>query len=327
MKKKILYICRKSIHHFKQLDYRFLSEKYDVTLFYFTYSPITTIKLFMAIRKHDLAFCWFGNIWSFLAVIFSKIWRKKTVIVAGGHDVANVPEIHYGLAQHKIMKHFTRFALTSADLVLPVSKTAENRLFNLAKPKQSCMIYNAVDIHPKPQMYSKKKQVLTVGMISRKSSLVKGHHTFINVARYLPEIPFILYGQNKDGTIDVLRKQAPENVRIIEHSTRDDLYDLYAESLIYGQFSYDESFGVTVAEAMAYGCTPVVCDSGALGEVIGNSGYKISGHNPEIIAEQLKKIFMTEAQINYKAIERSKEFSKEKRKQKLLEQVQKLMNF
>lgn len=119
MKKKILYICRKSIHHFKQLDYRFLSEKYDVTLFYFTYFPITIIKLFMAIRKHDLAFCWFGNIWSFLAVSSQKYGEKKSVIVAGGHDVANVPEIHYGLAQHKIMKHFTRFAFTYADLVLP----------------------------------------------------------------------------------------------------------------------------------------------------------------------------------------------------------------
>jgi len=77
---------------------------------------------------------------------------------------------------------------------------------------------------------------------------------------------------------------------------------------------------------MAYGCTPVVCDKGALGEVIKNSGYIITECDPEKIAEQLKAILMTEIKINHEAIARSKEFSTDKRKQKLLEQIHLLLS-
>lgn len=324
--RRILYICRKSIHYFKELDYRFLSEEYDVTRFYFTYSPLCILKLFIEIKKHDLSFCWFGNIWAFFAVLFSKFWGKKSVVVAGGHDVANMPEINYGLRQNRIMKHFARFAFTFSDLVLPVSFTAKQRLLEFTIPKRTRTIYNAVVFSPPPTDIVKKKQVLTVGMVDALSSLVKGHFVFIEVARYLPDIRFILCGQHKDGTIHKLQKKAPKNVEFIDHSTRESIFNLYSESMIYAQLSYDESFGVAVAEAMSYGCIPVVTNCGALPEIVGDTGLILQESAPKQIAEQMRQILRTPSVMNRKAMQRANIFSAQKRKSRLISEIKMLFS-
>jgi len=48
------------------------------------------------------------------------------------------------------------------------------------------------------------------------------------------------------------------------------------ESKIYLQLSRHEAFGVSVVEAMKYGCIPIVSNAFALPEVVGNNGYIIN---------------------------------------------------
>jgi len=87
-KYKVLCVWRKSGHRFKQNDYKILQEAFIVTIFYFKFTPFHIVKMFILMRKYEVAFAWFANIWAFLMVLFSKVWGTKTVIVAGGHDVA-----------------------------------------------------------------------------------------------------------------------------------------------------------------------------------------------------------------------------------------------
>ena len=51
-----------------------------------------------------------------------------------------------------------------------------------------------------------------------------------------------------------------------------------------------ETFGLSVAEAMACGKAVVVTGGGALDEVVGDAGIVVPGHDPENFARQLQLI-------------------------------------
>lgn len=191
------------------------------------------------------------------------------------------------MLQNPFLRPFARVAFKYEDMVIPVSKNTESRLLKFVKPRKHSMIYNAVDCPGLTGSINKEKIVLTVGMVGKISSLVKGHFLFLEVARRIPDVKFILYGQHKDNTIEKLREKAAKNVEFIDHSSRKDLLELYRKSMIYAQLSYDESFGVSVIEAMACGCTPFVTSNGALPEIVGNCGVIVNSMDPEIISEKL----------------------------------------
>ena len=70
----------------------------------------------------DMTYSWFGKLHAFFAVLFSRIFNKKSVVVAGGDDVACVPEIKYGMFSFWWKKWCPLFVFRHADLVIPVSK-------------------------------------------------------------------------------------------------------------------------------------------------------------------------------------------------------------
>jgi glycosyltransferase involved in cell wall biosynthesis len=67
-------------------------------------------------------------------------------------------------------------------------------------------------------------------------------------------------------------KHVPYECRVIKDMNQALLMDVLRESKVYCQISFTECFGMTVLEAMACGCVPVVSNRGALPEVVGFSG-------------------------------------------------------
>jgi len=59
--------------------------------------PLLVFKLLALVPKNDLIFVWFADWPAFLAILFTKLFRKKIVVVVGGYDTACVPEIDYGI--------------------------------------------------------------------------------------------------------------------------------------------------------------------------------------------------------------------------------------
>ena len=68
----------------------------------------------------DLTFSWFGKLQAFFSVLFSKLMSKKCVVVAGGDDVANEPDIEYGMFSFWWKKWCPLFIFRYADLILSV---------------------------------------------------------------------------------------------------------------------------------------------------------------------------------------------------------------
>lgn len=78
-------------------------------------------KVMIEIKKADFAYSWFGGFHSLWMVLFSKLYRKPTVIVAGGYDVASCPEINYGAMRKGARRLMGRLLFKFTKRVLSVS--------------------------------------------------------------------------------------------------------------------------------------------------------------------------------------------------------------
>lgn len=81
---------------FMRQDYEILSKHYDVE--HVNFAGISDIlKIITAVRASDISYSWFADVWAFFAVVASKIFGKKSIVVVGGYDVANEQEMDYGM--------------------------------------------------------------------------------------------------------------------------------------------------------------------------------------------------------------------------------------
>ena len=275
-------------------------------------------------RGYDLYFSWWGS--SLHTVLFAKLFNGKSVIVAGGGDAAELPEVPYG-AFTTWKKHLVKYVFETADLVLAVSEFTKREVLQHSKPKSVRVVYNGIDTERYKPEGDKEKMVLTVSMVSWSFIKRKGLETFVRCARYLPDIQFILVGKHKnDDCVKHLKRIASSNVRIPGHMPFEELLSYYRRAKVYVQVSLHEGFGVALAEAMLCECIPVVTRKAALPEVVGDTGFYVPYGNPKATAKAIKEAIDAPSEAGRKARKRIKDmFSLQKRKEKLLEIVNAMM--
>jgi len=251
----------------------------------------TSFKMVLGVLWTDLTFSWFADIHAASAVFLSKTFRKKSIVIAGGYDVANEPSINYGVMRFPKSKsaRIAKFALKYTDKVLAVSEFNKSEALRYVNHKKVELVYNAVDCDKfKPQGEKNKDLVITVGGVTMQTLKKKGLEVFVNTARYLPDIKFILIGQAYDTAIEHLKAIAPPNVEFRGYIPHQELPKWYQKAKVYCQLSYRESFGLSLAEAMACGCVPVVTSNAALPEVVGDTGFYAPYGDEKATAEAIK---------------------------------------
>jgi len=128
----------------------------------------------------------------------------------------------------------------------------------------------------KYQMKSKKKHfVLFVGNMKMDKPMcrLKGLENFIEAARKLPEISFVVVG--KGDYLDELKKDSPSNISFLGVLFGKKLIRLYNEALVFCLPSLNEGFGLAILEAMASGCAVVSSiDLGQKGRLIKSGSSK-----------------------------------------------------
>src|SRR5205823_8232695 len=112
---------------------------------------------------------------------------------------------------------------------------------------------------------------------------------FVEAARELPDVEFVLAGLWKDDAIERLRALASPNVRFTGWLERPELDRLFRQAATYVQPSHHEGFGLAVAEAMLAGCVPVVTAAGALPEVVGDAGVQVPSDQPADVADGIRR--------------------------------------
>ncbi len=327
MKKKKICFVSGVINPFVIRDYEILKKYYDIRWVKWE-GKRSIFKLIAGILKSDISFSWFAGDAGSVAVIISNLFRKKSVLVAGGYDVAYIPEISYGRwcqARHK--KKMTKYALEKADLVLSVSECNQKELLEKAMPKKNILIYNGVPIDKfSPPKEKKENIAITVGNIYQSNLKKKGIEFFVKAAEYLPDTRFIVIGKFADDSIQYLKSISSKNTEFTDWVSDETLLKYFQRAKVYVQASHHESFGISVAESMLCQCIPVVTKRYALPEVVGDAGFYASYGNEKELAKQIKKALESSDDLGKKARERIIElFSLEQREKKMINAIKKLL--
>jgi len=170
----------------------------------------------------------------------------------------------------------------------------------------------------------KEDLVVSVGNVKTENLRRKGMETFVRSAAEVPDVPFVLAGGHKPDAIAALRKIAPSNVSFPGHLSDGDLLDLLARAKVYVQASYNEGFGLAVAEAMASECVPVVTRAGSLPEVVGDTGFYVTVDDAKETGGAIREALASGR--GAAARERvAAEFPASRRRARLLEIVEELM--
>jgi glycosyltransferase involved in cell wall biosynthesis len=116
------------------------------------------------------------------------------------------------------------------------------------------------------RVQSRENLVLTVGRIVPEKRL----HLFVELARIVPNTRFVAIGSVSDersAYYEQLKRMAPENVSFVLSPLRK-ARDLLGRAMAYVHCAENEHFGITIVEAMAAGCVPIVHDSGGPREIV-----------------------------------------------------------
>lgn len=299
---------------FVKKDLEILKEAFEVrTLKYSNKKDIP--KLIWGVLTTDVNFSWFALGYATTAVFLSKLFGKKSIVVAGGWDVVNMPEIGYGAMQGSKRIRYTKFTLKYADKVVAVSESTKKDVIKWVNNSNVEVVYHGFEIDQK--QFMKEDLVITVATSSWQTIKLKGLDTFVMTARFLPDMRFMIIGPQIDDPIDYLKNLAPPNVEFIGYTPYEKMIQFFAKAKIYVQVSAQESFGSALAEAMLCKCVPVVTNRGALPEVVGDAGFYVPYGDPEHTAEKIIEALKSDkGKVARKRIKTL--FPLEKRKEKLI---------
>jgi glycosyltransferase involved in cell wall biosynthesis len=238
------------------------------------YSLKIMLDLFKKINSCDMCFIWFADSHATLTVLISKLLNKKTVLVVGGFEVANNPEIKYGLLRNLFSSLRVKYALNKSSIILAVSEFSRQEIAQNTTNANLFLIYNGVDVELFKYSDSKENLVVTIGNSYKKSCVLKGIETFVKSSNELKDLNFVIIGSYDEKTVTYLNKLS-NNISFTGPLPQEEIITWLQKARVYCQLSYRESFGMALVESMSCGCIPVVTDRGAIPEVVGNTGYYV----------------------------------------------------
>lgn len=329
MSKKIsfLYLAPKDMVSFVKKDYEVFKKHYIVKPHCYKgwkRGLLDIPKILYGVLTADLNISWFVYTQSYYAVIFSKIFRKKSIAIIGGFDVAEEETLNRKI--HPKIKKQLKYTLNNANVLLAVSERIKNKAMQYTKRKDIKVIYHGFDYEYFKPRGKKEDIAITIGYVRKDNLWRKGHEVFVKAAKYLPEVRFTLIGKHLDDSIDYLKNIATPNVEFAGWVSDENLLDYMQKAKVYVQVSAHEGFGLSLAEAMLCECVPVVTDRGAIPEVVGEAGYYVPSDDPTATSEAIKKA-LDGPDLGKKARERIENmFPLEKREAELIKIVKELLN-
>jgi glycosyltransferase involved in cell wall biosynthesis len=304
------------------------------------------------IQRYELIYIWFADYHSFIPVLLSKIFNKKSVIAVGGYEATKIPEINCGTFDESTIKKRLRsfcvkFSFRNCSLILPVDESLvknENKYVYSDHPGNMILKDGILNFMPdlktpihvlhtgfdpeyfkKNENISKEKIILSVGYSPNENEFRrKGFDMLIEAASLLPGINFVIIGVNESQKN---KYKDLANVHMYNSVSMDELRKYYSEAKVFAQLSLFEGLPSSLCEAMLYECIPVGSNVNGIPNVINGTGFIVQKKNKREIAEKLKSALEIDNDFGYKARQRViQNFSLEKRKEKLLKILDSLLS-
>jgi glycosyltransferase involved in cell wall biosynthesis len=287
---RLLYVHSRKAS-FVAIDREILSERFEVEDLYQPGRLPNLAKVVRGVLRADLVFGWFASWHTFFPITLAWLLRKPSVLIVGGFDTANMPDIGYGHQQGGLRMHASRWIFRRAGRLITNSaySLSEIERNTPIPPERVTVVHHGVPDPFGEEPAQKERAALTVGAIDRSTLVQKGQLPFVQAARELPDVRFVFAGKWLDDAVEQLRAAASPNVELTGWLSDEDLHSLYRRSAVYVQASRHEGFGLAVAEAMLAGCVPVVMNVTAMPEVVGDAGVLIESQQPAEVAEGVRR--------------------------------------
>jgi glycosyltransferase involved in cell wall biosynthesis len=300
---RVLYVhSRKTT--FTDIDRAALAERFEVIDHYQPGRRPRPIELIRKLRRADVVFGWHASSHTLVALTLARLMGVPSVLVIGGVDTARVPEIGYGMQRPGPRRWVARWTIAVATRLITNSEHSLREIeANLGLgPDRVALIYHGIpDRFADRVDLGEERMALSVGVVYRLNLARKGHRPFVEAARHLPDVEFVLAGKWLDDAIEELRADAGLNVTFTGYLDDETLDSYFRQAAVYVQPSRHEGFGLAVAEAMLARCVPVVTDAGALLEVVGDTGVVIAEPEARQVAEGIRRALELGAEAGERA--------------------------
>ena len=277
---------------FVEQDYNILSKHFEVRRVQFT--GIKNIyDIYKATKWAGVNFCQFADVWSFFAVLFSKIFKKKSVVVVSGYDVACESQINYGMCtKSKLRQWMSRFTLNKCNLLLAVSDNIRKDCYKYLKyPRDIFVVNRGHDSEKFKADVNKFKHSILAVVVSGRENIIKlkGLDTFVKAAKAMPGTEFVIVGVDDKDRVELRNTPSSYDIRILGKCTQQELLQWYQYAKVYCQLSLREGLPNSLCEAMLCECVPVGSDCEGVANVIGDTGFCVPYGNVEATVDAIKK--------------------------------------
>ena len=321
MRERVLFVHSRKAS-FVAIDREILAERYEVEDLYQPGRVPNVVRAVSGVLAADLVFGWFASWHTFLPITLAWLLRRPSVLIVGGFDTANMPDIGYGYQQGGLRRWASRWIMRRASRLVThsaYSRTEIERNTPIPPSRVNVVHLGVPDPFGELPAGEREREVLTVGHLLTTTLEQKGHRPFVEASAHLPDVRFVFVGKWHDDTIELLRGLAGDNVEFTGWLSDDELRERYRRAAAYVQASRHEGFGLAVAEAMLGGCVPVVMDVTAMPEVVGDAGVLISSQQPEAVADGVRRALELGPDAPRRARERIlREFPMERRRESIL---------
>ena len=113
-KPRILYVHSRKAS-FVAIDREILAERFEVEDLYQPGRWPNPVKVVGGVLRADLVFGWFASWHTFFPITLAWLLRKPSVLIVGGFDTANMPDIGYGYQQGGLRRWASRWIMRRAD--------------------------------------------------------------------------------------------------------------------------------------------------------------------------------------------------------------------
>lgn len=293
-----LYIYESS---FVNADLATLRKHYDVRAISFGSIKRNKLKLprllwdlFVGVIWCDLTLSWFADIHAYAGLRLSRLFRRKSIVIIGGYEVAKVPEIRYGRLYTPRMEKRISYILRNSDRILMVDDSL--RIEAMANLGITDRVFSIVPTGHDPETFKpagkKTNRVLTVGYLGCRGSdgpKRKGLDVFVETARLMPDLEFMMIGVTSEDLLTDSLGPLPPNLKVLKPIQHDQLVQYYQGSKVYCQLSLHEGLPSSLCESMLCECVPVGTSKCGIVTAIGDAGFLVGSPDPKEVAGAISK--------------------------------------
>jgi glycosyltransferase involved in cell wall biosynthesis len=273
----ILFVYN-SLEKFVKIDLDILKTAHNITTLKADKNIVKYfIESFVKVINSDIIFIWFAGWHSLFPLMFGKALGKKSILVSGGYDCIGIKKEKYGVYTSFWRGCISTWCFRNSDYIFAISKSSRYLIRKNAKCNSRVM-YLGIDMNRFVPKGKKEDLVITVSKMTDMHIKRNGLRTFIESAKYLPNIRFMIIGGNsvmKTREDSTPLGELPSNVVFKSVLSQKTLLKYYQKAKVYAQLSFHSGFGMAMTEAMACGCNIVTTKRYALAEVAGNIGFYV----------------------------------------------------